>query len=300
MGGAWLEQDRQLSNPVAVDSTEHVPYSRTLGIDLASQPKDTAACRIEWRNDGPGRVLDISDRMTDAALLELVGDPTVTRVGIDAPFGWPLEFVDALVAYRDNGDWPVPPDDPERFQRSLVLRETDREVLRATGEVAAGDSERRGKQPMSVTTSWLAFPAMRCARLLAEVRRRQGHAVDRSGQERFVEVYPDAALREWGLSPAEWSEGAGGYKGGEPAAVERRTRLVDDVVRELDGWLDVDPELVDGCRRDDDFLDALVSALVARAAELGRTRSPPINLARATQEGWIHLPVRGRLAALAD
>jgi len=151
---------------------------------------------------------------------------------------------------------------------------------------------------MSVTTSWLAFPAMRCARLLAEVGQRAGEPVDRSGAGRFVEVYPDAALRQWDLSPAAWTEDPGSYKGLEPAAVERRGRLADALFEAAAGWLEVESGLVSFCKRDDDALDALVCALVARAAELGATEPPPGDSGVASQEGWIHLPRRGPLSYL--
>jgi hypothetical protein len=281
-------------NPTSSSAT------RTLGIDLASQPRDTAACEIEWASAGSGRVIHISDRLTDSALLEML-EGRVTKVGIDAPFGWPLEFIDALTDYRDRGEWPVPPDDPKQLQPGLVLRETDREVLRATGIPRRGDTApRKGKQPMSVTTSWLAFPAMRCARLLAEVGQRAGEPVDRSGAGRFVEVYPDAALRQWDLSPAAWTEDPGSYKGPEPTALERRRRLVDALLEATAGWLEIESGLVSFCKRDDDALDALVCALVARAAELGATDPPPVNSRVASQEGWIHLPRRGPLSALGS
>jgi hypothetical protein len=43
---------------------------------------------------------------------------------------------------------------------------------------------------------------------------------------------------------------------------------------------------------EDDYLDALICALVARAAERRRTYRPesPLEVERAEVEGWIHLP----------
>ena len=54
------------------------------------------------------------------------------------------------------------------------------------------------------------------------------------------------------------------------------------------------------CRQSDDALDAVVCALMARAAHLRLTTGPPDHLsARAATEGWIHLPRdRGSLAQL--
>jgi len=57
---------------------------RTLGVDLASQPKKTAACEIEW---GPDSATTSGPMvgMSDGDLLGLVARNDA--VGIDAPFG---------------------------------------------------------------------------------------------------------------------------------------------------------------------------------------------------------------------
>lgn len=66
---------------------------RTLGIDLAAQPKETAAWVLTWRDGRPETDRIVTDSLTDAALLELMDD--ADRVAIDATFGWPDGFVDA-------------------------------------------------------------------------------------------------------------------------------------------------------------------------------------------------------------
>ena len=96
----------------------------------------------------------------------------------------------------------------------------------------------------------------------------------------FVEVYPAAALRCWGLPYRT-------YKG---AARRESLGVIVDALRaglpELD-WAVAD----DICRRSDDALDAVVCALLARAASLGLTDGPPPELWHlAATEGWIHLP----------
>jgi hypothetical protein len=50
-----------------------------------------------------------------------------------------------------------------------------------------------------------------------------------------------------------------------------------------------------------DRLDALVCALVTRAAALGLTRPVPLDedAARIAREGWIHLPLSDSLGRLA-
>ena len=53
--------------------------------------------------------------------------------------------------------------------------------------------------PLAVAADRIAMTAMRAARLLAKVHD-SGESVDRSGKtHRFVEVYPAAALKTWGL-----------------------------------------------------------------------------------------------------
>jgi predicted RNase H-like nuclease len=256
----------------------------TLGIDLASQPRRTAACRVVW-TDGNGIVELVRDaKLTDATLLDLIRDSRVRRVGIDAPFGWPIGFVNALVDYRDRGTWP---DDPGETtaQKSMVLRATDREVWHTVK-----------RKPLSVSTDLIAFAAMRCARLLAAIAA-AGEPLQRGGDGRIIEVYPEAALRCWGLSPALTSEDPGGYKGKSGASRARRSRLVDSLLEQTRGWLTVDSSAVQIMRDSDDQLDALLCALIARAADLGRLQ-PVGDPASAATEGWIRLPLCGPLSAL--
>ena len=206
--------------------------SATLGIDLASQPKNTGACRIDWIGEqGAVRPLP-SGELTDAATLDLILDPAVTKVGIDAPFGWPTPFADALVAYREREIWPDGPDSRE-VQGAMELRATDAEVWTLLG-----------KKPLSVSTDRIAYAAMRCARLLVALVR-EGVPLDRSGEGRVVEVYPEAALRCWGLSPELDSEDAGSYKGKKPDAKRRRERLVSRLQEATRGWLHIPDDVVE-------------------------------------------------------
>ena len=86
----------------------------------------------------------------DHDLLPQIGKEYVTKVGIDAPFGWPSEFIEAINAYHAAGTW-----EPLSGDR-LRLRETDRAVRDETGIT-----------PLSVSTDKIAIVAMRCAKLLA-------------------------------------------------------------------------------------------------------------------------------------
>ncbi len=259
----------------------YVP-SCTIGIDLASQPKRTAACVIDW-TASPPQVRWSEKDLTDQVLLELMLHPHVSRVGIDAPFGWPQPFVTALTQHDSTGTWPLEPDDYEA-QRELVLRSTDRVVR-----------DGLGPQPLSVSTDRISFAAMRCARLLSALAA-AGHPVDRAGSGKVIEVYPAAALRCWGISPSKEPTDPGGYKGKGVSASARRSALVSRLVDQARGSLDISTDLRDQCREDDDKLDALLCALVARAADTNRVQPAPTEAGVARTEGWIVLPNQAPLS----
>ena len=242
----------------------------TLGVDLASQPKRTATCLIRW-DRGSARVEALSLGATDADLHELFrrGD----KIGIDAPFGWPAPFTRAVAAYSAETVWPSADVPQLRFRR--------------TDEVAR---EKLGRWPLSVSTDLIAVTAMRAVRLLAEAAA-TGESIERSGGGRFVEVYPAAALHVWGF-PSR------GYKRTKGAAV--RARLVSDLAEQAKDWLTLSEEDRARCMDSDDILDALVAALVARAAAIGRCEPiPPDDVELAKEEGWIALPQTGSLNQLA-
>jgi hypothetical protein len=242
----------------------------TLGIDLASLPIRTAACTIEWA-DGRARVLDIACGQDDDALLERIGG--ADKAGLDVPFGWPDAFADAVARFHAGGRWP------DASVVALRYRETDR--------VAAA---RTGRWPLSVSTDLIGVPTFRAARLLTRLAE-GGEAIDRSGAGRLVETYPAAALRIWGFASTGYKrrEGLAG-RGALLAALCARTR----------GWLELDAAGRRSCGHSDDALDALVAALIARAAALGLCEPVPSEqTARAAREGWIALPTPGSLDALA-
>jgi predicted nuclease with RNAse H fold len=255
--------------------------TRTLGIDLSAQPKKTAACSISWHDDGV-EVEELAANCDDEALLErmLAAD----WIGIDAPFGWPKAFVETIKTWSDVGTWPKVNRDELRF------RETDRYVRNAA------------RLPLSVSTDRIGICAMRCASLLtAYATRRAGSQrwIDRSGADQVVEVYPGAALPLWSDEAAELTLDPSGYKGTKDEPVAKRKRLIQSVEKGAP-WLRLEPEQRDLCVLTDDALDAVLCALVARAAERGLTFLPETErqVDLAPLEGWIHLPQRGSLSAL--
>jgi predicted nuclease with RNAse H fold len=94
---------------------------RTLGIDLAAQAKDTAACVVRGR-DGAAELELIDVGLTNDDLLPLMRKADV--VGLDAPFGWPADFAEAVRHWNDKGEWPPVWDDKNGCP-TLRLRETD-------------------------------------------------------------------------------------------------------------------------------------------------------------------------------
>ncbi|HEY7121871.1 MAG TPA: DUF429 domain-containing protein [Solirubrobacterales bacterium] len=240
---------------------------RTLGIDLAAQPANTSACAIEW---GPGRpiVSDLRSGLNDQALLEAIDG--ADKVAIDAPFGWPDEFVQAVDAHSNRAGWPGSGEDQDVYRFRLSFRATDRRLI-----------EQGARRPLSVSTDLIGVVAMRCAFLLDRLAAR-GEPVDRAGSGKVLEAYPASALNSWGLSPT-------GYKSRVGAA--RLPELLSQLEEGL-GALEMTVQQREMAESDHNRFDAIVCSLVARAANLGLTEPPePGEEAdRATREGWIHLP----------
>jgi predicted nuclease with RNAse H fold len=246
---------------------EYHRHVRTVGIDLAAQPANTSACTVEW---GPGRPIlsQLRSGLDDEALLEAIGG--ADKVAIDAPFGWPDDFVEAVTAHRNRAGWPGSGEDQDLYRFQLSFRATDRRLI-----------EHGSRRPLSVSTDLIGVVAMRCAYLLDRLAA-YGEPVDRAGSGKVIEAYPAPALSTWGLS-------AVGYKSraGAPRLLELLSSLEEGL-----GGIEMTVSQRELAGSDHNCFDALVCSLVARAAAQGLTQPPePGNEAdRATREGWIHLP----------
>jgi hypothetical protein len=226
----------------------------TIGVDLAAQPEKTAACSVTWRPN-EATVEFIALDITDEILLAIAS--TGDKVGIDVPFGWPDTFVRAVSAHHMQQEYP------DAQSHDLRLRRTDIFVWKAIG-----------KQPLSVSTDKIGIPALRMASLMVKLAS-AGIPIDRTGGGRFVEVYPAAALRRWGIADAK-----------------KETPLLLPALLALAPWLKMTETSLALCRANRDACDALVAALAARAAALGVCESIPEEHRRMAElEGWIALPV---------
>ncbi|HVN77197.1 MAG TPA: DUF429 domain-containing protein [Thermoanaerobaculaceae bacterium] len=241
---------------------------RTLGIDLASDPRKTAVCRVRWGR-GAGVVDLLQVGAGDGELLDAHAAADAT--GIDSPFGWPAAFLAFLCGTSRLAADPLPWTGDH--VRGLRYRATDLAVRELTG-----------RWPLSVSSDLIAVVAMRCQGLLAGMGVR-----DRSGDGRVFEVYPAAALRRWGLQSTRYKGRAGRPVREEiVAALRARAR-----------WLQLSPAHASQLVESDDALDALVAALSARAAAVGLTVSPREEQRHeAAREGWIAVPVEGSLERL--
>jgi predicted nuclease with RNAse H fold len=252
----------------------HSPFL-TAGIDLAAQPEHTGGALVVWHG-ATAELTELRTGLDDHAIIALVR--RADRTGIDAPFGWPDAFVDAVAAHHQHRPWPAASrDDPGAFRRRLRLRLTDEAV---TADL--------GLRPLSVSSDLIAIPAMRCAQLLQRLAA-EDVEIDRSGiSGRVGEAYPAAALHVWGLPRS-------GYKGTKGREV--RANIVEALLSRLPA-LHVAPEQRALMLASDHALDALLAALIARATALGQTRPPPPHaLDAARREGWIHYPPPGHQPA---
>lgn len=243
---------------------------KTLGVDLSSQSMKTAACLIDWDGGFP-KTIDIHAKVDDEQIFRLADQ--CHKVGIDAPFGWPLQFIEFL-----NRSTPRETEWSPHYRDSLRFRVTDLRV-----------QESVGIQPLAVAADKIGVLAMRCAGLLDHM-----NVLDRSGGGKVVEVYPAAALKVWGLP----------FRGYKPknltdAVAKAKLSFMFDTLCADHPWLGASGSDIRRCSVNDHAFDALVASLVARAAHLGLTVRPSDEEAEvAMREGWIAIPAAHSLHAL--
>lgn len=247
--------------------------SHTVGVDLAAEPSRTGLAVLEWSARG-ARLVELEVGAADDRIVQAA--TTAERVGVDCPLGWPEPFTRLLTAHA--GARVEPGGSDLAWRRTVTLRTTDEVVHDATGLT-----------PLRVAADRIAHAALRWVMIEARLRTvLPAGTLARDGTGRVVESYPAASLLGWGLPHRR-------YKRAEHRAT--RESLVTQLLTAAP-WLSLGGH--EGlCRAEDDALDALVCALVARAAALGLVQLPaPAQRPAAAVEGWICLPTAD-LAELA-
>lgn len=192
-------------------------------IDLAAQPKNTAACEVQWHGTH-AEIIGWHNPLNDEQILALI--EKADKVGIDIPLGWPTEFVRAVYRHcSPNKKWP------KVSMRRFRLRATDRFVAEITGI-----------WPLSVSTDRIGIPAARAASILCNLPSR----VDRTGIGKVVEVYPAAALKIWGFDFRS-------YKGKQGKTV--RDNLVRVWAHQTGAWGKWSEEALAAAQEDDNLFD---------------------------------------------
>ena len=244
----------------------------TAGVDLAAEPKGTALALVEWTS-GIATVVDLQLGVSDEPIVKIASQ--VDKLGIDCALGWPQEFVNFVTQQSNPTLASHDFDGGMVWRRSLAYRETDRHVREVTG-----------RWPLSVSTDRLGLTAMRCAGLLTRLSA-SGVEIDRSGSGLVTEVYPGASLRVWGFNTS-------GYRTSE----DLRSTLLNSLTTQA-MWLELgeyEELMISSC----DAFDAVIAAIAARAAAVGRTLPPNEDqVSTARVEGWVALPV-GPLSTLHE
>jgi predicted nuclease with RNAse H fold len=265
---------------------------RFIGVDLASAAERTGVAVVTVMQSGAtrrARASLVADAFvaTDDALVGLVTTDDV--VGLDAPLGWPDDFVAAIRAHHDFEPWTSRLAGDERVRDSLRFRRTDLFVREL----------HLGSIPLSVSSDLIGVVAMRAALLQSAWT---GETKElRDGTGRVVETYPAAALRQWGFLARRGERYKGGAKDTRQGEREVRRRMLNEIEEASAAWLEVDVRLQENALASDHVFDALICALSALAAKITLTYPVPAeDRAAAAREGWIHVPMTESFAEFAD
>lgn len=223
---------------------------RFLGVDLASQPKNTSVAVLDGTT-----LVHLASQADDDTIVELAADCDAT--GIDAPFGWPDAFVDVVTAHH-RGDSPA-----TATPQELQLRRTDLVVAELTG-----------KRPLSVSTDRIGVVALRAICIL---ERLAGTGVGRDGSAGVFETYPGGAVAAWALVDRSYKRTDSGPE---------RRKIVDALADHLE--LGVHAEQM--IESDDDLDAVLCAAIAGLAVAGDTHTPAEADEARAKREGWIHIP----------
>lgn len=238
----------------------------TIGVDLATSPASTGVCVLDLATMR-ATIVDTPAERTIESITALAAHwweatDGRCRIGIDAPFGWPVAWLDLLTRARDlDAIHPGESADPgsHAVARALRWRLTDIELSTRSHKVL---------RPMTPSMDRLAATTTRCLDLLARLRH-AGLPITRTGIDSAAfEVYPTASLHEWSL------RGAGGR-------VDARARFLSTISPR------VAAEGLAATHEHD--VDALVAALTV-AGPMHAIRPEDADAATLEVEGVMHVP----------
>jgi hypothetical protein len=278
---AVKEEEKPIAASAKVAAKSAVGRQRTLGINLSAAAKFTSLVAIEWKDEGAW----ITEVVVDLEDDELVGYlSSGDRTGVYAPFGWPVAMVEAVASYTNGDEW----------QRASRRQFRHRQTESFVHDVLQGEADQE-LWPQSVSCDRLALQARRMAQLREQLFTETGARFDRAGGDRILEVYTPGASLLWGLA----SHAENGLEI-PPDASEKPGLLFIERIEAAAPWLHWKEGKRGVCLKHEHTSDALLAALVARAAELNLTIGPEngdLDIAR--REGWMHLPSKDSLPALA-
>lgn len=254
--------------------------SLIVGVDLSSQPKDTAAVWFERAGSGSVTVRCQPGGVTNDGLREWLTHASAV-IAIDAPFGWPQPFAELVRWWQGGAAAPSPVLQVAGSQAAvselLAYRMTDRFVRKyhlkrdkQTKAQAAG-----WPSGLSVSTNWISYTTMRLTTVFADP---EIEPIDHSGMSGpALEVYPGAALAEWGMVDGSYKPAK---KKGD--AKEKATDRLIDLAKKIAEHLRGVQPAIDGVdaleaqmRSSDHVADAAVAAMCAWASLVGCTYQPP-------------------------
>lgn len=253
-----------------------VPASdlRVAGLDWAAQPPDRALVGVRFDRGTRAVVVEsVRTRVSDDAVVEAVRNGQYASIGVDTPFGWPVDFVDFTHRWscsEPRAGLSVPSYDAFAFRRTdLVVRSIKRPLSVSSDRIALA------------TRTWVRLVADHGLQALVDV-----HAVRPATRPSLIEVYPGATLAALGTSEALVTDGYKKDAGVRSSLLDRLTTVFGLVLTP-----DHRTALVSRGKHAHAF-DGLVAALAALMYEgvLGRPVRRPVSEAEqrdALREGWI-------------
>ncbi|MFT3709655.1 MAG: DUF429 domain-containing protein [Archangium sp.] len=260
-----------LSSMPAIEVPRRSPQRRFVGLDWAADAKNRGFVDLHER-EGALTVAHAFVGISDDEARVLLSAPQLT-IGVDTPFGWPIQFTNFAKQWTPTGASASPPS-------------RDDFAWRMTDQFAKTRTE---KTPLSVSSDRLALCSRSWMQVLASsnasARVDVGQRSSRHGA--IFEVYPAATL----LLVANESFETAKFKTSRivrrKALAAIRKRFAISSRFELEGDTDKDSHVADA------FLAALTTAIYAGAIAGWTVMTPNAEQrAVAMSEGWIFLPER--------